>query len=319
MAAGDTEAAAAIMAPTAAAAAQARAHHAGAPWVELNEEKSIQKVMQVMRDYRRPDRAERDNRPGKRKRANLPRGGLDVVVPNDSASADGYDEQMRRQHEQAAAAAQAYAAAGGAAAAASAPEAADEEIYAAGCTNGIVPTKADVLMGRGAFINDHPGNKYWRALAKERKVRFDAADQSDKREIALEIVKMVTDQVPAAGRFLRKTDPPAPVTTAGDDKKKAEVKASRLFALTPRGLQGPWEVMPEQDSRTKTVQTLRDMGREKKKKTTKRLKTSHAASAAPRQQEPDYTKPMEALPGLGHDAVPQPVVGDAEAQAAVQV
>ena len=314
MAAGDTAAAAAIMAPSAAAAAQARAHHAGAPWVELNEEKSIQKVMQVMRDYRRPDRAERDNRPGKRKRANLPRGGLDVVVPNDSASADGYDEQMRRQHEQAAAAAQAYAAA-----AASAPEAADEEIYAAGCTNGIVPTKADVLMGRGAFINDHPGNKYWRALAKERKARFDAADQSDKREIALEIVKMVTDQAPAAGRFLRKTDPTAPVTTAGDDKKKAEVKASRLFALTPRGLQGPWEVMPEQDARTKTVQTLRDMGREKKKTTTKRLKTSHGASAAPRQQEPDYTKPMEALPGLGHDAVPQPVVGDAEAQAAVQV
>ena len=185
MAAGDTETAAALMAPTAAAAAQARAHHAGAPWVELNEEKSIQKVMQVMRDYKRSDRTERDNKPGKRKRANLPRGGLDAVVPNESASADGYDEQMRNQHAQAAAAARAYAA--------SAPEASDEEIYAAGCTNGIVPTKADVLMGRGAFINDHPGNKYWRALAKERKARFDAADQSDKREIAMEIVKMVND------------------------------------------------------------------------------------------------------------------------------
>ena len=318
MAAGDTEAAAAIMAPSAAAAAQARAHHAGAPWVELNEEKSIQKVMQVMRDYKRADRQERDNKPGKRKRANLPRGGLDAVVPNESTSAEGYDEQMRSQIAQAEAAAQAYATMEGAAAAtdAAAAEAEDAEIYAAGCTNGIVPTKADVLMGRGAFINDHPGNKYWRALAKDRKARFDAADQTDKREIALEIVKMVADQSPTAGRFLKKIDPPAPVTTAGDDKKKAEVKASRLFALTPRGLQGPWDVMSELEARTKTVQTLRDMGREKKKKTAKKLKT---ALGAPKQQEPDYTKPMEALPGLGHDAVPQPVVGDADAHPAVQV
>ena len=303
------------MAPSVLAVAQAKAQAANAPWVELNEEKSIQKAMQVMRDYKRDDRKERDNKPGKRKRANLPRGGglleggegVAAATGAANTQADGYDEQMREQHREAARIAEAYAAKGGAAAAEAdvASAAADAKVYAEGCTNGIVPTNVDVLTGRGAFINDHPGNKYWRSLAQQNKARFDAGDQTEKKDIAQDIVRAVTAQAPTGGRFLRKIDP---TPTATGKRESAAAKAARAFALTPRGFQGPWEVMDDSEARMKTIQTLRDMGRDKsknkKRKTTASggaAKPSPAAAAMPPMPapgasnpitEPDYTKPL---------------------------
>lgn len=351
IAAGDSETASALLAPNVLAVQQAKAQQANAPWVELNEEKSIQKAMQVMRDYQRPDRRDRDNKPGKRKRSNLPRGGGLVVgagaggagddvgagvggvaggTPN--SQADGYDEQMREQHVEAAALAEAYEAKGSgnaaddAAAAAAAggnevlPQA-DANVYAEGCTNGIIPTNVDVLTGRGAFINDHPGNKYWRTLAKQGKARFDAGDQTDKKEVAMEIVRAVTNQTPTGGRFLRKIDP-----TPATGKKG---KAARAFALTPRGFQGPWEVMDEAEARVKTIQTLRDMGRDKSKNKKRRTSAPPSASkpapaaampelppvGAGAAQEPDYTKPLaEDMTQQQQQMVTNPVmVGDEHA------
>jgi hypothetical protein len=286
------------MAPAAAAIADAKAQKKNAPWVELNEEKSIQKAMQVMRDYKRDDRKERDYKPGKRKRANLPRGGLDVDGSGAAADgaaggqADGYDEQMKEQHLQAAKAAEDYEAG---ASNAAAPEEADAEVYSEGCTNGIVPTNADVLTGRGAFINDHPGNKFWRGLAQQQKARFDSVDQQEKKEIAVEIVRAVSGQKPTAGRFLRKIDAPTPVSP-----KKELLKAARAFALTPRGFQGPWEVMDEAEARIKTIQTLRDMGRDKTKSKKRKVAAAKPA-AAPQAEIP--------VPGDLGD-MPNPVIGE---------
>lgn len=349
IAAGDSETASAIMAPNVLAVAQAKAQQANAPWVELNEEKSIQKAMQVMRDYKRADRQDRDNKPGKRKRSNFPRGGglgglvdggtgegaVAVVgggaggASSSSAQANGYDEQMRQQHREAEAAADAYEANKDTVADAAAAAAGDAEVYAEGCTNGIVPTNSDVLTGRGAFINDHPGNKFWRSLAKQGKARFDAGDQTDKKEVATEIVRAVTNQSPTGGRFLRKIDPPPATGKKG--------KAARAFALTPRGFQGPWEVMDETEARVKTIQTLRDMGRDKSKNKKRRTSASPAAKSAKSApaasaaataseampemppvgaavQDPDYTKPL--AEDLAHQQqqqmVTNPVIGGPE-------
>jgi hypothetical protein len=54
----------------------------------------------------------------------------------------------------------------------------------------IIPTDNDVLLGRGAFINDHPGNRQFRTLALEHKTEFDGANAADKRNISTKIVEL---------------------------------------------------------------------------------------------------------------------------------
>lgn len=60
----------------------------------------------------------------------------------------------------------------------------------------------DVLCGRGAFVNGHEGNQKLRALALERKARFDAANYQEKRVLAEEIVEQIQSQL--GGRFLKR-------------------------------------------------------------------------------------------------------------------
>ena len=55
---------------------------------------------------------------------------------------------------------------------------------------GIVPTDNDVLLGRGAFINDHSGNRLFRTLALEHKAEFDAGNATEKREISTKVVQL---------------------------------------------------------------------------------------------------------------------------------
>ena len=62
----------------------------------------------------------------------------------------------------------------------------------------VIPTDNDVLLGRGAFINDHPGNRQFRILAFEHKTEFDSANAADKRNISTKIVDL----------FKGKTQPP---------------------------------------------------------------------------------------------------------------
>jgi hypothetical protein len=49
------------------------------------------------------------------------------------------------------------------------------------------PEPLDVLTGRGASINVHPGNQKFRALCYARKSQFDAANHAAKKRIATEI------------------------------------------------------------------------------------------------------------------------------------
>jgi hypothetical protein len=66
----------------------------------------------------------------------------------------------------------------------------------------------DVLSGRGANVNNHPGNKKFRALCFVRKPLFDRSNHAAKRRIATEIVRLMTqpkEPNTPASRFLKKT------------------------------------------------------------------------------------------------------------------
>lgn len=63
----------------------------------------------------------------------------------------------------------------------------------------------DVLSGRGATVNVHPGNKQFRDICATRKAEFDSAKNTQKREIALEIVHSVLEMNPP-GRFLERAN-----------------------------------------------------------------------------------------------------------------
>lgn len=63
----------------------------------------------------------------------------------------------------------------------------------------------DVLSGRGATVNSHPGNRRFRSLCADRKVEFDAATNAHEREIALEIVDIVLGWDPP-GKFIERVN-----------------------------------------------------------------------------------------------------------------
>lgn len=63
----------------------------------------------------------------------------------------------------------------------------------------------DVLLGRGASTNIHPGNVAFRATCALRKQDFDAASNAHKRDIAIETVQSVLALDPP-GRFLERVD-----------------------------------------------------------------------------------------------------------------
>ena len=77
----------------------------------------------------------------------------------------------------------------------------------------------DVLSGRGAAVNNHPGNKKFRALCFVRKAHFDLGNHAAKRKLATEIVEILQcgkDHPPS--RFLKRRPanalPPAPPAEA---------------------------------------------------------------------------------------------------------
>jgi len=61
----------------------------------------------------------------------------------------------------------------------------------------------DVLCGRGAKANNNEGNKLFRQLVKQHKIRYIAAAKVDKPNVAREVVKLWRALVPP-GRFLMK-------------------------------------------------------------------------------------------------------------------
>eukprot|EP00562_Extubocellulus_spinifer_P010969 CAMPEP_0178513292 /NCGR_PEP_ID=MMETSP0696-20121128/23393_1 /TAXON_ID=265572 /ORGANISM="Extubocellulus spinifer, Strain CCMP396" /LENGTH=391 /DNA_ID=CAMNT_0020143273 /DNA_START=79 /DNA_END=1254 /DNA_ORIENTATION=- len=219
----------------------------GGPWTELTREKSIQKAMQVMRDHERPDRVGDDadgdgDGGGKKKRKAAP-----------ATKKTPAKKQKKRTKKD---------------------TASQYLLLAEGCTNGIIPTDADVLSGRGGFVNGHPGNRHLRSLALERKTAFDAADQDEKKAIAAEVVKLIKDQKPVGGRFLKRivaaaAAPPSSSAKGAEDAAAADDDDDdKAF-----GFQGPWEVLDEDDALHKATQVMRDLKRD-------RIKEKERAAAA---------------------------------------
>jgi hypothetical protein len=93
------------------------------------------------------------------------------------------------------------------------------------------PAEYDVLTGRGASVNLHPGNQKFRALCYARKPLFDAANHAAKKRIATEI--WTTCEQLYQSRF-----------------------------LTKRELKGPWYQQSSHQAILKAAQTIRDYQRQ---------------------------------------------------------
>lgn len=186
----------------------------GGPWIELSTERAIQKAFQVIRDFRRPDRIAMKEmakaKSGKRKR----RRGDDR--PNTADTSSQEKKQKKKSGDDA---------------------------------DSIIVQDHDVLSGRGAFVNAHPGNKYLRKLAIARKKAFDSGMNSDKRSLASEIVQIIKGLKPP-GRFLERALSTTP--TKNPDN---------TWNLPPRGLEGPWKELSDEKAIRKAWQVMRDLRR----------------------------------------------------------
>lgn len=107
----------------------------------------------------------------------------------------------------------------------------------------------DVLCGRGAFANDHSGNKRLRALAIERKARFEAGNYNEKKMLASEIVKHIGSLSPP-GRFLKRIPPNQKVDPADP-----------LLAVPPTENDHGWFRLEENMAVQKACQVMRDIAR----------------------------------------------------------
>jgi len=66
------------------------------------------------------------------------------------------------------------------------------------------PHAHDILSGRGATINQHPGNEYYRQLIKSQKLNYIQSSPSAKKNIIRGIVLAVTKLQSPPGRFLKR-------------------------------------------------------------------------------------------------------------------
>jgi hypothetical protein len=88
----------------------------------------------------------------------------------------------------------------------------------------------DVLSGRGASVNNHPGNKKFRALCFVRKPLFDAGNHAAKRRIATEIVSIMmrpTEEGVNPSRFLKKRSDKGPYFAMTEEQ--AIMKAQQVM------------------------------------------------------------------------------------------
>ncbi|KAL3905438.1 MAG: hypothetical protein SGILL_009678 [Bacillariaceae sp.] len=95
----------------------------------------------------------------------------------------------------------------------------------------------DILSGRGANVNNHPGNKKFRALCFSRKPLFDRSNHAAKNRIATEVVHMMTQP------------------------KEANVAPSRFLKKMPGDVKGPYYAMTEKQAIAKAQQVMRDYQR----------------------------------------------------------
>lgn len=122
----------------------------------------------------------------------------------------------------------------------------------------------DVLSGRGAFVNEYPGNQHLRNLAAAKHEQFRTGSYAEKRKIAVGIVNQIKSSHPP-GRFLKKPD-------STDEK-------SPLIA-------GEWLQMSDEKAIAKTCQVLRDMKRpDRWERDEKRRMNKHRKQEMHRNQE----------------------------------
>jgi hypothetical protein len=117
------------------------------------------------------------------------------------------------------------------------------------------PAPPDVLSGRGASVNAHPGNKKFRALCFVRKPEFEAGNHAAKRRVATEIVTTTFDGDKA--RFL---------------KKKRD--------------KGPWFEMTKEQAILKACQVMRDYKRPDRMAMREMMQQNGQARKRSRSQEP---------------------------------
>eukprot|EP00980_Cylindrotheca_fusiformis_P019564 scaffold6784_cov108-Cylindrotheca_fusiformis.AAC.6 len=117
------------------------------------------------------------------------------------------------------------------------------------------PAPPDVLSGRGASVNAHPGNKKFRALCFARKPEFEAGNHAAKRRVATEIVTTTFDGGKA--RFL---------------KKKRD--------------KGPWHEMTKEQAILKACQVMRDYKRPDRMAMREMMQQNGQARKRSRSQEP---------------------------------
>lgn len=88
------------------------------------------------------------------------------------------------------------------------------------------PHENDVMYGRGGGTNHHPGNKRYRTMVEDRKVKYVNSKRLDKPLVALEIIREWRGQWPP-GRFLKHNDKTGNWDDVGD--KKAREKTSQAL------------------------------------------------------------------------------------------
>ena len=95
----------------------------------------------------------------------------------------------------------------------------------------------DVICGRGAYVNSHPGNKRLRQMAIEKKQVFENGTFTEKTALAADIVSQIKGLQPP-GRFLKKAD-----SGKGQEFRK--------------GLAGEWEELSDDKAIHKACQVMR--------------------------------------------------------------
>eukprot|EP00985_Skeletonema_marinoi_P017061 scaffold9271_cov100-Skeletonema_marinoi.AAC.4 len=94
------------------------------------------------------------------------------------------------------------------------------------------PTMNDVLSGRGAWFNQHPGNKRFRRMLEEKKAAYSTGTKKLKMDISKDIVEAIYSMEPP-GRFLKK----CPSTGQWNEisKRDAADRAAQAMAYAIKG------------------------------------------------------------------------------------
>jgi hypothetical protein len=258
----------------------------------MTKEQAILKAQQVMRDYKRPDRLEAKILQQQAQQARyLPQPGgdgsaatsADASVANGNSNGNAPGSNLPKPHR---ARATPSTPLEGVVEMLDAPDVEKDVLFQA---NPFGVHAHDVLSGRGAYVNGHVGNARLRTLAVERKVRFDAGNYTDKRQLASEIVTIVKSLDPP-GRFLKKASQQVLDAHAKDDTAGAETTEEATNDPSARKEEddAPKDAETEPSSKDADAsEKSSEPGKEEESKTANgQLAKAEAATTEPPMQQP---------------------------------